>query len=103
MKHTHQQMYSLVFRLRAEECDRCTVIEERLKNTQEQNLHLITKLSELNNSFFLSNNVGKDLFVYKNSTINICFILLYLKYTHFTIRRKENTPGEVITYTECNI
>lgn len=35
-----------VSRLRAGECDRCTILRENLKNNQDQNLCLIAKLSE---------------------------------------------------------
>ncbi|XP_059182723.1 DNA endonuclease RBBP8-like [Centropristis striata] len=37
-------------RLRAGECDRCAVLEENLKNNQDQNLHLIDKLKNERNS-----------------------------------------------------
>ncbi|XP_040921629.1 DNA endonuclease RBBP8 isoform X2 [Toxotes jaculatrix] len=37
-------------RLRAGECDHCTILEENLKNIQDQNLHLITKLKNERNS-----------------------------------------------------
>ena len=35
-----------VRRLRAGECDQCAILEEKLKNNQEQNLRLVAKLSE---------------------------------------------------------
>lgn len=35
-----------VHRLRAQKCERCAALEEDLKNKQDQNLSLITKLSE---------------------------------------------------------
>lgn len=35
-----------VSRLRAGECDRCAVLEENLKNSEDQNQQLIVKLGE---------------------------------------------------------
>ncbi|KAK2858610.1 hypothetical protein Q5P01_003230 [Channa striata] len=45
-KSLHDAISVLEERLRAEKCERCAILEEHLKNNQDQNLHLITKLKK---------------------------------------------------------
>ncbi|XP_031615405.1 DNA endonuclease RBBP8 isoform X3 [Oreochromis aureus] len=48
-KNLQDDMALLEERLRAAECDRCSILEENLKNSQQQNLHLIEKLKNERN------------------------------------------------------
>ncbi len=45
-----------VSRLRAGDCDRCAILEENLKNNQDQNLRLIAKLSEFTHCSYYSHD-----------------------------------------------